>query len=108
MNRIGFVPLILCVGVSASFVSPVLAQHEHPAGDPTTLAQVSFPVSCDPSAQPQFTTAVAMLHSCGYEKAHDTFADVAQKDATCGMAYWGSAMTYYDLIWFAAGATGLK
>jgi hypothetical protein len=49
-----------------------------------------------------------MLHSFWYEKAHDTFADVAQKDPTCGMAYWGIAMTYYHQIWFPPGPTDLK
>ena len=40
-----------------------------------------------------------MLHSFWYEKARDTFAGVAEKDPTCGMAYWGITMTYYHPIW---------
>jgi len=83
-------------------------QHEHPAGDPGKLGKVNFPVSCDPSVQPQFSSAVAMLHSFWYEKASETFAGVADKDPTCGMAYWGIAMTYYHQIWSAPGPADLK
>ncbi|MBV8437129.1 MAG: hypothetical protein JOY95_06405 [Silvibacterium sp.] len=49
-----------------------------------------------------------MLHSFWYEKAHDTFAAVAEKDRACGMAYWGMAMTYYHQIWSPPGPTDLK
>jgi len=63
MKRITFTCMVLLVGVCAAFVLPAVAQHEHPAGDPSKLGKVSFPVSCEPSVQPQFGSAVAMLHS---------------------------------------------
>jgi hypothetical protein len=63
MKRITFICMVLLVGVCAAFVLPAVAQHEHPAGDPSKLGKVSFPVSCEPSVQPQFGSAVAMLHS---------------------------------------------
>jgi tetratricopeptide (TPR) repeat protein len=100
--------IVLLVGVCSVLVTPVLAQHEHPAGDPGKLGKVSFPVSCDPSVQPQFSSAVAMLHSFWYEKANETFAAVAERDSACGMAYWGIAMTYYHQIWSAPGPADLK
>jgi tetratricopeptide (TPR) repeat protein len=99
---------VLFVGVCSAFGSPAFAQHEHPAGDPTKLGKVNFPVSCDVSVQAQFTSAVAMLHSFWYEKASETFAAVAEKDPTCGMAYWGIAMTYYHPIWQPPGPADLK
>src|SRR5450432_3436491 len=107
MKRLTFC-MVLLVGVCAAFVPPAVAQQEHPAGDPSKLGNVSFPVSCEPSVQPQFSSAVAMLHSFWYEKASDTFAAVAQKDPTCGMAYWGIAMTYYHPVWQAPGPADLK
>ena len=107
MKRLIF-SIVLLVGVCSVHVTPVLAQHEHPAGDPGKLGKVSFPVSCDPSVQPQFSSAVAMLHSFWYEKANETFAAVAEKDSACGMAYWGIAMTYYHQIWSAPGPADLK
>src|ERR1035437_6098342 len=108
MNRFTLISRVLLAAVCAAFVPPAVAQHEHPAGDPSKLGKVSFPVSCETSVQPQFSTAVAMLHSFWYEKASDTFAAVAQKDPTCGMAYWGIAMTYYHQIWQAPGPADLK
>ena len=98
MKRLTFTWAVLIVGVCAAFAPLAVAQHEHPAGDPTKLGKVTFPVSCDPSLQPQFSSAVAMLHSFWYEKASETFASIAEKDPTCGMAYWGIAMTYWHPI----------
>src|SRR5262249_36979897 len=105
-------PLIGVIAFSygVAFVAPIVSQHEHehPAGDISKLGKVIFPVSCDPSVQPQFNAAVAMLHSFWYEKANETFAQVAQKDPTCAMAYWGIAMTYYHQIWSAPDPADLK
>ena len=104
--RLALIPLVLLAGVS--LVAPAVAQHEHPAGDPAKLGKVNFQVSCDPSVQPLFTSGVAMLHSFWYEKANESFAAVATKDPTCGIAYWGIAMTYYHQIWQAPGPADLK
>ena len=108
LNHMLAVAMLLLVGVCAAFVAPAVAQHEHPAGDPGKLGKVNFPVSCNPSVRPQFSSAVAMLHSFWYEKASDTFAAVATKDPACGMAYWGMAMTYFHQIWQAPGPADLK
>jgi tetratricopeptide (TPR) repeat protein len=108
MSRLNLMRIVLFVGACFASASPAFAQHEHPAGDPTKLGKVSFPVSCAPSVQQQFSSAVAMLHSFWYEKASDTFAAVAKEDQTCGMAYWGIAMTYYHPIWQAPGPADLK
>jgi hypothetical protein len=107
MNRLSLISMVL-ISVCATFAEPAVAQHEHPAGEPGKLGKVNFPVSCDPAVQPQFSTAVAMLHSFWYEKARETFAAVAQKDPSCGMAYWGIAMTHYHPIWEAPGPADLK
>jgi len=107
MKRFTLIPMVL-IAVCAIFEAPAVAQHEHPAGDPGKLGKVNFPVSCDLTVRPQFSSAVAMLHSFWYEKASDTFAAVAQKDPACGMAFWGIAMTYYHPIWEAPGPADLK
>jgi tetratricopeptide (TPR) repeat protein len=107
MKRLALISLIP-IFVCATFVAPTFAQHEHPAGDPSKLGKVNFPISCDPAVQPQFSSAVAMLHSFWYEKASDTFTAVAEKDPACGIAYWGIAMTHYHPIWEAPGPADLK
>src|SRR6185312_3784149 len=43
--------------------------------------------------------AVALLHSFTYMPANDAFRDVAQKDPTCAMAYWGMAMANFHQLW---------
>jgi hypothetical protein len=108
MSQFITIPRILVSFVFMLSARPVGAQHEHPAGDPEKLGKVNFSVSCDAELQPQFNSAVAMLHSFWYEKARDTFAAVAQKDPSCGMADWGIAMTDCHPIWEAPGPAALK
>ena len=108
MKRLTLTSTLLLAGVCAALAAPVVAQHEHPAGDPGRLGKVNFPVSCDPAVQAQFSSAVAMLHSFWFEKASETFAAVGEKDLTCGMAYWGIAMTHWHQIWEAPGPADLK
>jgi tetratricopeptide (TPR) repeat protein len=108
MTRITFILVVLFIGTYSLFLSAAFAQHEHPAGRAERLGKVRFPVSCVPSVQQQFSSAVAMLHSFWYEKANETFSAVAEKDPTCGMAYWGIAMTYYHQVWSPPGPADLK
>jgi tetratricopeptide (TPR) repeat protein len=71
--------------------------HSHP--DMEKFGTVNFPTSCRSDVSGQFTRAVALLHSFGYEESRRSFESVAQKDPACGMAYWGIAMTYWHPIW---------
>src|SRR5262249_22498171 len=59
---------------------------------------VHFPTSCR-GVDAEFTRAVALLHSFGYEESRRAFESVASKDPSCGMAWWGIAMTWYHPIW---------
>jgi len=72
--------------------------HSH-HGEEETLGTVHFPVSCAEPVRAEFTRAVALLHSFGYEESRNAFAEVARRDPECGMASWGIAMTYYHPIW---------
>ena len=108
MTRLTCILIVLFVGAYSLLLPAAIAQHEHTASDPSKLGRVSFPVSCAPSVQQQFSTAMAMLHSFWYEKAKESFSAVANEDPSCGMAYWGIAMTYYHPIWQAPGPDDLK
>ncbi len=70
--------------------------HAHDAGE--QLGAVHFPTSCR-GVDAEFTRAVALLHSFGYEESRRAFETVAAKDPACGMASWGIAMTWYHPIW---------
>jgi hypothetical protein len=64
-------------------------EHDHAAAQ---LGKVSFPVSCDPKAQPLFERGVAMLHSFWFSEAGKTLKSVLEVDPSCAMAYWGIAV----------------
>ena len=89
-------------------VPSAISQHQHPAGELGEFGKVNFAISCDAAVQPGFNRAVAILHSFGYENAAAAFAEAAETDPACGMAFWGIAMTYYHPIWEAPNPTVLK
>src|SRR4026209_2455122 len=68
------------------------------------LGTVHFPTSCSPKAQPIFDRAVALLHSFEFAKAIQGFNATLQADSSCGMAYWGLALS----AWGNPFAPGLK
>jgi tetratricopeptide (TPR) repeat protein len=80
--------LIVLAILSGSF----LAAQEKTANS-EKLGKVHFPVSCTPAAQQQFDVAVSMLHSFWYPQDFKAFAEVANADPTCAMAYWGMAIS---------------
>jgi hypothetical protein len=68
-------------------------QHgEHAA--PEKLGQVHFETSCK-GVRAEFDRGVALLHSFSFSAANRAFQDVAAKDPTCAMAYWGQAMAQW-------------
>lgn len=69
------------------FSGTLLAAHEE------QLGKVHFLVSCTPAAQQQFDRALAMLHSFWYPQGYKAFAEVANADPDCAMAYWGMAVS---------------
>jgi tetratricopeptide (TPR) repeat protein len=57
------------------------------------LGEVNFPISCSPAAQAQFNRAVSLLHSFFFPETVKAFTAVAEKEPSCGMAYWGIAIS---------------
>jgi tetratricopeptide (TPR) repeat protein len=84
--------LLIALTVCAAHVAAA-QDHVHPAGSTDKLGKVSFSVSCSPDVQPTFERAVAMLHSFWFEQADAAFTEIVRLDSTCGMAYWGRAVT---------------
>ena len=66
-----------------------------PAHEGEKLGTVHFETSCSAAAQPALDRAVALLHSFWFQMALGAFDEVAKIDPTCGMAYWGKAMTWW-------------
>jgi hypothetical protein len=87
----------------------VAADDEHHHFDPNEkLGAVSFSTSCAPAVQKSFERGVALLHSFGYEEADHQFAEIAQEDPQCAMAYWGQAMSRYHQLWSRPSDADLK
>jgi hypothetical protein len=92
-----------------AFTSSSFAQnstHHHHAGE--KLGTVSFPISCGPTTQSQFERGVALLYSFEYEAAANQFSEIATKDSTCAMVYWGQAMSLYHQLWARPSKSDLK
>ncbi|MGH9442453.1 MAG: hypothetical protein ACRD16_09265 [Thermoanaerobaculia bacterium] len=99
--------------VVALLLAPVLRAgeprvHEHEVLGPENYGSVQFAVSCSPAAREQFTRAVAILHSFGYELAERSFREVARTDSKCAMAFWGVAMSRYHPLWYPPSPDDLR
>jgi len=68
-------------------------------GDLRGVGKVTFPITCAPDVQSDFSRGVALLHSFFYEEARRVFTSVADRDPKCAMAQWGIAMTWWHPIW---------
>jgi hypothetical protein len=87
-------PRSLLSSIAAALLLWASAALGQPQAGTEQLGQVDFPVDCSAQARPDFNRAVALLHSFWFDAAAKAFATVAQKDPSCGMAYWGIAMTW--------------
>ena len=76
-------------------------EHQHESGE--KLGAVHFATSCNEGAQKEFNRDVALLHSFQFSRAIEGFNAVLGKDATCGIAYWGIALSDWSNP-FAPGA----
>ena len=77
---------------------------EHQHGNGEKLGTVHFATSCNDAAQKEFNRAAALLHSFQFSRAIEGFNAVLEKDAACGMAYWGIALSN----WSNPFAPGMK
>jgi hypothetical protein len=68
------------------------------------LGTVHFSTSCNEAAQKELDHAVALLHSFQFSKAIQGFNTALKNDPTCGISYWGMALSQ----WSNPFATGMK
>jgi hypothetical protein len=85
--------LVLSTSI-ASAQTPQPMQHQHETGQPPQkLGEVVFETSCDPALRADFNRAVALLHSFWFGASASAFTAIGEKDPSCGMAWWGVAMS---------------
>jgi hypothetical protein len=90
-------------GFLLTLAASCLAQ-EHQHGKSEQLGVVHFATSCNAAAQKEFNRAVALLHSFQFSRAIEGFNAVLREDATCGVSYWGIALS----DWSNPFAPGMK
>lgn len=73
-------------------------------GNDEKLGAVHFATSCDEMAQQEFNRSVTLLHSFQFSRAIEGFRAVLAADPSCGMAYWGIALS----DWSNPFAPGVK
>src|SRR3954452_17722074 len=86
---------LLWAGVAALAVStsqPVPAQTDADH----QLGTVHFKTSCNEVAQRRFDRGMRYQHSYWYLNAKEVFEEAIKADPTCGIAYWGIALTLMD------------
>jgi len=83
-------------------VLPYSSAQEHEHGSGEKLGTVHFATSCNDAAQKDFNRAVALLHSFQFSTAIQGFSAALAKDPTCGITYWGIALSDWGNP-FAAG-----
>jgi tetratricopeptide (TPR) repeat protein len=66
-----------------------------------SLGVVAFPNSGAPEAQSAFLNGVRRLHSFEYQSAADAFREAQRLDRDFALAYWGEALTHFQLLWEA-------
>ncbi|HEX2776327.1 MAG TPA: hypothetical protein VHN10_06780 [Candidatus Acidoferrales bacterium] len=98
MGRGKLIAAILLILVASSSVA-----QERQHGNGEKLGTVDFATSCNETAQAEFNRAVALLHSFQFSRAIEGFNTVLGEDATCGIAYWGIALSDWSNP-FAPGA----
>ena len=69
-------------------------EHEQPAGQ--KFGVVHFSTSCNDAAQKEFDRAVALLHSFQFSRAIEGFNTALKVNPTCGIAYWGIALSQWS------------
>jgi hypothetical protein len=87
--KLAGIALVLVIAAPAA----ALAQHDHAGAE--KLGTVSFSTTCESATRPEFSRAMALLHSFEFGPAIDAFNKVLAIDANCAVAYWGIALSHW-------------
>lgn len=81
------------------------ADHQHDLGN---IGKAHIDTSCNATAQKEVDRGLALIHSFWYAEAEKSFRRAASADETCGMAWWGVAMSNLHPIWAPPTPSELK
>lgn len=71
----------------------------HGADHGEALGAVEVHASCAVDAMPLLAQGIALLHHMTYDRAEQAFAEAADADPRCALAWWGRAMSYIHPLW---------
>src|SRR5215211_6699461 len=92
MSALHFAAAVALVAMTPQASPPL--QHPHETGKPPQqLGTVAFENSCAPALAADFNRAVALLHSFWFNASASAFTAIGEKDPSCGIAWWGVAMS---------------
>ena len=91
MKLIGF-----ALAIVITVPSIAAPQHEQHGATGDKLGTVNFATSCLPATRPDFSRAMALLHSFEFGPAIDSFNKVLATDPNCAIAYWGIALSTWS------------
>ena len=77
------------LATGTSLTQPAIAQDDVDQ----RFGTVHFATSCNELAQRRFDRGMRYQHSFWYAQAKEIFEEAAKADPSCGMAYWGVALT---------------
>ena len=89
MIRSAFIFAAAWIAASFSLSQPIFAEEE----TDQRLGTVHFETSCTDVAQRRFDRAMRYQHSFWYRESKELFEEVLKADPTCGIAYWGIALS---------------
>ena len=89
MNKISVAAVMTLT--AAALIAP--AETTLAQSDVEKLGIVHFETSCTPEAQKLFDRGMLYQHSFWYRASQHEFEAVLKADPTCGMAYWGIALS---------------
>jgi tetratricopeptide (TPR) repeat protein len=101
MKSLVFVLSLIAAAASA-------APATHTPGELRKVGSVRFETTCKADVRDDLARGVALLHSFFYDEARRIFTSVAAKDASCAIAQWGIAMTWWHPIWAPATDDEMK
>src|SRR5437016_7311776 len=81
--------VIAMAAIAAFFTPPALAQED----TDQRLGTVHFSTSCNETAQRRFDRGMRYQHSFESRFAKEIFEEVLNSDPSCGIAYWGIALS---------------
>ncbi len=88
--------LFFVIATSVGLSGPQALVAQSPNEVDQQLGSVHFQTSCNEVAQRRFDRGMRYQHSYWYFNAKEIFEEAIKADPTCGMAYWGIALTYMD------------